>query len=180
MEPRERLERAHDLAVSALLGDTIYNFGELVIILFPICGASLLKFSFFFSSCTQYWRLSRAHPFPGSKISFSPSMKETSESSRVYPLSCHKRSATYAYTQFPRSNILTDFSFQPILAANVAFLRQKICLMALIEAVFSRNADERTMTFQTIAEETRLPQEEVEHLVMKALRYDIRGGSASS
>lgn len=43
--------------------------------------------------------------------------------------------------------------------------------MALIESVFKRNADNRTMSFQTIAEETRLPLDEVEHLVMKALRY---------
>jgi 26S proteasome regulatory subunit N9 len=28
--PQERLSRAHDLTISALLGDTIYNFGELV------------------------------------------------------------------------------------------------------------------------------------------------------
>jgi 26S proteasome regulatory subunit N9 len=43
--------------------------------------------------------------------------------------------------------------------------------MALIESVFKRSADNRTMSFQTIAEETRLPLDEVEHLVMKALRY---------
>ena len=30
MSSEERLIRAHDLSVSALLGDTIYNFGELV------------------------------------------------------------------------------------------------------------------------------------------------------
>jgi 26S proteasome regulatory subunit N9 len=30
MNDQERLMRAHDLGVSALLGDTIYNFGELV------------------------------------------------------------------------------------------------------------------------------------------------------
>ena len=53
---------------------------------------------------------------------------------------------------------------------NYSFLRQKICLMALIESVFKRNANDRTMTFQTIAEETRLPLNEVEHLLMKALR----------
>ena len=43
--------------------------------------------------------------------------------------------------------------------------------MALIESVFKRGAYDRTMSFQTIAEETRLPLDEVEHLVMKALRY---------
>jgi hypothetical protein len=42
--------------------------------------------------------------------------------------------------------------------------------MALIESVFKRNANDRTMSFQTIAEETRLPVDEVEHLIMKALR----------
>jgi hypothetical protein len=62
---------------------------------------------------------------------------------------------------------------QPILQENYAFLRQKICLMALIESVFKRSADNRTMSFQVIAEETRLPIDEVEHLVMKALRYFI-------
>jgi 26S proteasome regulatory subunit N9 len=59
---------------------------------------------------------------------------------------------------------------QPILQENYPFLHQKICLMALIESVFKRNADNRTIEFQTIAEETRLPLDEVEHLVMKALR----------
>lgn len=60
--------------------------------------------------------------------------------------------------------------FQPILEQNYPFLRQKICLMALIESVFKRSANDRTMTFQTIAEETRLATDEVEHLIMKALR----------
>jgi len=30
MSAEERLIRAHDLGISAFLGDTIYNFGELV------------------------------------------------------------------------------------------------------------------------------------------------------
>lgn len=30
MDPEERVLRAHDLSISAFLGDTIYNFGELV------------------------------------------------------------------------------------------------------------------------------------------------------
>lgn len=30
LEPEEQLSRAHDLGLSAFLGDTIYNFGELV------------------------------------------------------------------------------------------------------------------------------------------------------
>lgn len=42
--------------------------------------------------------------------------------------------------------------------------------MALIESVFKRASDDRTLRFETIAGETKLPVGEVEHLVMKALR----------
>lgn len=66
------------------------------------------------------------------------------------------------------SNII--FAIQPILQKSYAFLRQKICLMALIETVFRRKASERTLSFQTIAEEAQTSLNEVEHLVMKALR----------
>ena len=71
----------------------------------------------------------------------------------------------------------TNIPPQPLLQANYPFLRQKICLMALIESVFKRSADNRTMGFQTIAEETRLPINEVEHLVMKALSLKLIRGS---
>ena len=49
--------------------------------------------------------------------------------------------------------------------------------MALIESVFKRNAYDRTMTFQTIAEETRLAVGNVEHLLMKALSLKLIRGS---
>lgn len=62
---------------------------------------------------------------------------------------------------------------QPILQENHPFLRQKICLMALMEAVFKRATNKRTMAFQEIAEETKLPLDEVEHLLMKALRSSL-------
>ena len=41
MTPEERLLRAHDLGISALLGDTIYNFGELVS-LHPCCSSYVM------------------------------------------------------------------------------------------------------------------------------------------
>lgn len=43
--------------------------------------------------------------------------------------------------------------------------------MALIDSVFKRHRDDRVMSFQTIAQETHLPLNEVEHLIMKALRF---------
>lgn len=41
------------------------------------------------------------------------------------------------------------------------FLRQKICLMALIESVFKRMGTQRRIPFNTIGQETRLPAHEV-------------------
>ncbi|KAH9919616.1 uncharacterized protein B0H18DRAFT_1027162 [Fomitopsis serialis] len=69
------------------------------------------------------------------------------------------------------------FPQEAILQENYSFLRQKICLMALIESVFKRGASDRTMSFQTIAQETRLPLNEVEHLLMKALSLKLIKGS---
>lgn len=58
-----------------------------------------------------------------------------------------------------------------ILQTNYAFLRQKICLMALIEAVFRRPTSDRVIPFSVIASDARVPIDEVEHLVMKALSF---------
>jgi 26S proteasome regulatory subunit N9 len=56
-----------------------------------------------------------------------------------------------------------------VLQDRYAFLRQKICLMALIESVFSRPAGQRVVAFDAIAADTCLPENEVEHLLMKAM-----------
>src|SRR5690554_6361519 len=56
-------------------------------------------------------------------------------------------------------------------------LRQKICLMSLTETVFKRNSDNRSIPFITISSETKLPLEEVEILVMKALSLGLIKGT---
>ncbi|KAF8885647.1 hypothetical protein BD779DRAFT_1532957 [Infundibulicybe gibba] len=136
MSGDERLARAHDLGISAFLGDTIYNFGELL--MHPILDA--------LDGTPHEWI---------KKLLFTFNEGHIGKFEALAPL-------------FPQ---------EPILQENYAFLRQKICLMALIESVFKRTADNRTMSFQTIAEETRLPIDEVEHLVMKALSLKLIRGS---
>jgi len=136
MSTEERLLRAHDLGISAFLGDTIYNFGELL--MHPILDA--------LNGTPHDWI---------KKLLFTFNEGNIGKFEALAPL-------------FPQ---------EPILQENYAFLRQKICLMALIESVFKRNADDRTMSFQNIAEETRLPLDEVEHLVMKALSLKLIRGS---
>ncbi|KAH7924999.1 hypothetical protein BV22DRAFT_1034510 [Leucogyrophana mollusca] len=132
----ERLLRAHDLGISAFLGDTIYNFGELL--MHPILDA--------LDNTQHDWI---------KKLLFTFNEGNIGKFEALAPL-------------FPQ---------EPILEENYPFLRQKICLMALIESVFKRNANDRTMSFQTIAEETRLPIDEVEHLIMKALSLKLIRGS---
>ncbi|KAG5351113.1 hypothetical protein C0989_007934 [Termitomyces sp. Mn162] len=151
MTSEERLGRAHDLGISAFLGDTIYNFGELV-----STPGALAK------TCVMCQLM---HPILDAlngtphewikKLLFTFNEGSIGKFEALAPL-------------FPQ---------EPILQENYAFLRQKICLMALIESVFKRSANNRTMTFQTIAEETRLPVDEVEHLVMKALSLKLIRGS---
>ncbi|KZT00244.1 uncharacterized protein LAESUDRAFT_709155 [Laetiporus sulphureus 93-53] len=136
LNAEERLVRAHDLAVSAFLGDTIYNFGELL--MHPILDA--------LDNTPHDWL---------KKLLFTFNEGNIGKFEGLAPL-------------FPQ---------EPILHENYSFLRQKICLMALIESVFKRGANDRTMSFQTIAEETRLPLHEVEHLVMKALSLKLIRGS---
>ncbi|THU89646.1 hypothetical protein K435DRAFT_781530 [Dendrothele bispora CBS 962.96] len=136
MTAEERVARAHDLGISAFLGDTIYNFGELL--MHPILDA--------LDGTPHEWI---------KRLLFTFNEGSIGKFEALAPL-------------FPQ---------EPILQENYAFLRQKICLMALIESVFKRNADNRTMTFKTIGEETRLPVDEVEHLVMKALSLKLIRGS---
>ncbi|KAF4970390.1 hypothetical protein FSARC_2583 [Fusarium sarcochroum] len=64
-----------------------------------------------------------------------------------------------------------------LLKNNSTHLRQKIYLSALTEAVFRRPPHDRTLTFATIAEETKVGQEQIEHLIMKALSLGLLRGT---
>lgn len=64
-----------------------------------------------------------------------------------------------------------------LLARHAAQLRQKIYLAALTEAVFRRPPHDRAMTFATIAAETKVRPDEIEHLIMKALSLGLLRGT---
>ncbi|KAJ4247735.1 26S proteasome regulatory subunit [Fusarium torreyae] len=64
-----------------------------------------------------------------------------------------------------------------LLKSNSTHLRQKIYLSALTEAVFRRPPHDRTLTFATIAEETKVGPEQIEHLIMKALSLGLLRGT---
>jgi 26S proteasome regulatory subunit N9 len=130
----ERAERAFDLAIAALLGDSIYNFGELL--MHPILDA--LK------GTPHEWLGQLLFVFNAGDLG--------------------KFDALSA-----------NFGRIPLLSQAMSFLRQKLCLMALIELVFKRSGDRR-IPFAVIGQETRLPADEIEHLVMKALSLKLIKG----
>lgn len=68
-------------------------------------------------------------------------------------------------------------SENPLLAEHKDGLRQKIYLAALTESVFRRPPHDRAMSFRTIAEETKVKPDEIEHLIMKALSLGLLCGS---
>ncbi|KAL1853501.1 hypothetical protein VTK73DRAFT_9012 [Phialemonium thermophilum] len=65
----------------------------------------------------------------------------------------------------------------PLLAQHAVQLRQKIYLAALTEAVFRRPPHDRAMSFATIAAETKVRPDEIEHLIMKALSLGLLRGT---
>lgn len=136
LSQKEQQERAYNLAIAALLGESIYNFGELL--LHPILDS--LK------DAEHSWLRDLLFAFNAGNLT------------RFHGLSGH-------------------FSKQPLLEGRSSFLREKLCLSALTEAVFRRPPHDRALSFATILEETRVFPEEVEHLLMRALSLGLVRGS---
>ncbi|TIB64755.1 hypothetical protein E3P78_00946 [Wallemia ichthyophaga] len=132
----EQIQKSHDLAIAALLGDTIYNFGELLT--HPVLNA--------LNGGDLEWLKDIIYIFNEGDIA-------------KFELNANK------------------LANESILQESQAFLRQKICLMALIECIFKRSSKDRVMSFSTIGAETKLPSDEVEHLIMKALSLKLIRGS---
>ncbi|OWF44717.1 26S proteasome non-ATPase regulatory subunit 13 [Mizuhopecten yessoensis] len=132
----EQVERSFNLALAALLGQGVYNFGELL-----------------------------AHPILESL--------KASDKSWLVDLMFAFNSGDIAKFEEYKSKWVT----QADLAANEIPLRQKISLLCLMEMTFKRPATNRQLTFKEIADETRLPENEIELLVMKALSLGLVKGS---
>ena len=70
-----------------------------------------------------------------------------------------------------------NLSKNGLLAEHQTFLRQKISLAALTEAVFRRAPHDRAMTFSTMERETKVRLDEIEFLLMKALSLGLLRGT---
>lgn len=70
-----------------------------------------------------------------------------------------------------------EFNSQPALATKREYIKEKVALLALMVLVFQRPSHERNISFVEIAEVTRLPVDQVEWLVMRALSLGLIKGS---
>jgi len=132
----EQHDRAFQLALAALLGPDIHNFGE------------LLQHDILDSlrNGEKKWLVELLYAFNSGDMKKFDALKP-------------------------------QWAGQPDLQQNEKALRQKICLMCLMEMTFERPANNRAMSFKEIGEKTRLPVNEVEYLVMKALSLGLVKGS---
>lgn len=136
ISPTDRQRIAYDLSIAALISETIYNFGELLL-----------------------------HPILDS-------LRTTEHAWLRDLLFAFNKGDLHAY------NILQQhLDANTLFKQHQQFLYQKISLSALTQLVFSRAPQDRAMTFTTIAQETKVSPDEIEHLVMKALSLGLLKGS---
>ncbi|GAM84928.1 hypothetical protein ANO11243_029300 [Dothideomycetidae sp. 11243] len=131
----ERQQIAYDLSVAALVSDSIYNFGELLL-----------------------------HPILDSLVN-------TEHAWLRDLLLAFNRGDLGAYDV-----LAANMDKNQLLKSHATFLYQKISLSALTEVVFRRPPHDRAMTFSTIAAETKVRPDEIEHLIMKALSLGLLKG----
>ncbi|XP_062073454.1 26S proteasome non-ATPase regulatory subunit 13 homolog A [Humulus lupulus] len=134
-----KLDLAFDLSLSALLGDNIYNFGELL-----------------------------AHPIIKSLLG-------TKVEWLYYILQAFNAGDLVRYQELCRVHNAA-LRAQPALVENEKKLLEKINILCLMEIIFSRSSDDRTIPLSIIADRTKLSIENVEHLLMKSLSVHLIEG----
>ncbi|XP_049386999.1 26S proteasome non-ATPase regulatory subunit 13 homolog B [Solanum stenotomum] len=134
-----KLDLAFDLSLSALLGDNVYNFGELL-----------------------------AHPIIKSLVG-------TQVEWLYHILEAFNTGDLVRYQELCRVH-QAALSAQPALLQNEKKLLEKINILCLMEIIFSRPAEDRTIPLSAIAERTKLSVEDVEHLLMKSLSVHLIEG----
>lgn len=128
-------QRACDLALAALVGENIYNFGELI-------SHEIFKV---LDGTPESWLIDLAKAFNVGNISQFEALKS-------------------------KWKTVED------LANNERILKQKICLLCLMEIVFMHPDSDRRLSVDAIADKVGLSVSDTEFLVMKALSLDLIKG----
>ncbi|KAL5700878.1 26S proteasome non-ATPase regulatory subunit 13 B [Ranunculus cassubicifolius] len=134
-----KLDLAFDLSLSALLGDNIYNFGELL-----------------------------SHPIINTLVG-------TKVEWVYYLLEAFNAGDLVRYQELCQTYRAALVS-QPALVENEKKLLEKINILCLMEIIFSRASEDRTIPLSVIAERTKLSIDDVEYLLMKSLSVHLIEG----
>lgn len=134
-----KLDLAVDLSLAALLGENVYNFGELL-----------------------------AHPIV-------KSLEGTNFEWLHHILVTFERGDLTKYDEQCNA-FAAQLNAQPALVQNERRLREKITILCLMELIFSRPSEDRTIPLSVIAERTKLPIDGVELLLMKTLSVHLIEG----
>lgn len=132
----EQQERAFTLGLAGLLGEGVYNFGELL--QHPVLQS--------LRNTDKQWLIDTLYAFNGGNVD-----------------------------KF--QNFKSAWGQQPDLAAHEPKLMQKIQLLCIMEMTFTRPANNRQLTFHEIGQSAKIPVNEVELLVMKALSAGLIKGN---
>lgn len=136
-----RVALAVDVSLAALLGEDIYNFGDLML-----------------------------HPI----------VRELEATSHVWlaeMLDCFHSGDIHRYDELCVSHA-SVLNAQPALVAHERRLREKITVMSLLQLVESLPAEQRArISMDAIAKKTKLPQDGVEFLLMKAFALHLIEGA---
>eukprot|EP01095_Lingulamoeba_sp_RSL-Kostka_P016540 TRINITY_DN813_c0_g1_i2.p1 TRINITY_DN813_c0_g1~~TRINITY_DN813_c0_g1_i2.p1 ORF type:complete len:388 (-),score=128.42 TRINITY_DN813_c0_g1_i2:120-1283(-) len=135
----ERQETAFNLCVSALIGDEVFNFGELLS--HPIINS--------LDNTDQQWIAEILHAFNQGDLKTYNELKVT-------------------YKE--------QLSSQQSLVRNSDLMEEKIDLLSLMELVFTKEAHDRVIPFEEIAESAQCSIEKVEILLMRALSLNLING----
>jgi len=135
----DQVSLAFDLCLAALVGETIYNFGDLLT--HKILAAV---------GEDKMWIVHILRAFSSGNI-------EKYESLVV----------EYAAV----------LNAQPLLVQHKSLLTQKMAILGLIELIFRQTLADRTIGFETIAKFTKLPLEDIEFLLIKALSLKLIRGT---
>lgn len=139
LEPEVQKNLAIDMSLAALVGEGVFNFGE--VLAQPILAT--------LDNTPNAW--------------------------------LHELLKVYSAGDIGRFNDLYSenkaaFESQAVLVANMELLRQKLALLCLMQIVFLRPPEERTITFTDIAESTKLSVDQVEWLLMRAMSRGLIKG----
>lgn len=140
MHEDEKYILATDVAIAAVAGEGVYNFGELIAT--PVLES--LKKS------ANEWLFNLVMALHQGDI----------DSFNIIVGTCRN-----------------SFDSQPALASRREQIKQKVVLLALMNMVFRRPSHDRTITYQEIAETTRISIEQVDWVLIRAMSIGLIRGS---